>query len=481
MMNQVRHVAVIGAGIGGLMSALALSRRNIAVTIFERDEAPPADIDPADSMDWLRRGVPQSLHPHFFMGRMRTLLEEDYPGLVDALLASGVGENNLYDYVHPELTHRVSPSTTDSNLRTLNTRRTTFEMTVRNLVTTLPGVTIRNSAKVDGLCFAENTEVPTVIGIQLGDGIFNADAVIDSSGRFSKLSKALIAHGVTLQDDQRDSGIIYLTRHYKLNDGCEFPSAFGLPGAQFPEFTVGALPADNGHFTVTFQVYREDTALTKALRDPDQFQWACSQVSQTAPWVDPERAHPVSKIHGFGQMDSFWRNTVNDGKPGVLNFFFLGDACLRSNPKYGRGCTWSALAAHELADILATDLDPAERIRRYESNLKEMFHRDWLTMRSIDQSTEKAFSAAMGYHKAGIAERFTQAFQAFVNSAIISEPALFRDLWTGYNGFAEMSDWSRKPANWFRLARAWVTRGYHAELLESQRGRPSHQAMIDPS
>ena len=61
MTNDIGHVAVAGAGIGGLMSALALSSRGIDVTVFERDGAPPTGVAPADSMDWLRKGVPQSL------------------------------------------------------------------------------------------------------------------------------------------------------------------------------------------------------------------------------------------------------------------------------------------------------------------------------------------------------------------------------------------------------------------------------------
>ncbi|MDE0364119.1 MAG: FAD-dependent oxidoreductase, partial [Gammaproteobacteria bacterium] len=62
---NIRKVAVVGAGIGGLMSALAITRQGISVTVLERDAPPPVGVAPADSMDWLRKGVPQSLHPHF--------------------------------------------------------------------------------------------------------------------------------------------------------------------------------------------------------------------------------------------------------------------------------------------------------------------------------------------------------------------------------------------------------------------------------
>jgi flavin-dependent dehydrogenase len=353
-------------------------------------------------------------------------------------------------------------------------------MVVRAYAESLPGITIHNDARVVGL----KTEpgVPAVVTglhIKTSDGNENiaVDAVIDASGRFSKLALALKASGVAMQEDQRDSGIWYFTRHYRVRKGQTYPTVFGLPGAQFDDFTVGALPADNGYFTVTFQVYREDKALASALRDPDHFQRVCELTSQVAPWVDPTRARPTSKVHGFGQMDSFWRRTVIDGQPTVLNYFCVGDSCVRSNPKYGRGCTWSAIAAHAASDLLAEPMAPADRILQYENALEDMFRADWLTMRNIDRSTEKAFEVAVGLRQPAFGEQISQRVQSFVNDAIVIEPALFRDLWRGYNGLQNMSRWTLKPINWLRLTRAWFTRSAHSALLESQRGRASHRTM----
>lgn len=478
--KPIQHVAIIGAGIGGLMSALALNRHGIEVDLFERDPAPNHNVEPENSWDWLRKGVPQSLHPHFFMGRLRVLLEENYPELVAQLFAAGADESRLQDYVYPPLAHRISAAEDDSQLSTINCRRTTFEMTVRHYVESLSDITIHNQAKVVGLDISPGDPIE-VTGVQIEtDGVvqtLSVDAVIDASGRFSKLVQSLKDAGADIQEDQRDSGIWYFTRHYRIKPGQSFPDVFGLPGAQFEDFTVGALPADNGYFTVTFQVYREDKALASALRDPDHFQTVAEGTNQVAPWVDPDRAQPTSNVHGFGQMDSFWRKTVIDDQPTVLNYFPVGDACLRSNPKYGRGCTWSTLAAHDLSDLLAEDATPADRVRRYEQALEDAFRRDWLTMRDIDRSTERAFEVAMGKRAPSLSERISQRVQYFVNEAILLEPALFRDLWRGYNGLQNMDKWSRNPKNWVRLIRAWHQRRMHGPLLDSQRGRLSHKAM----
>ena len=481
MTHDIRRVAIAGAGIGGLMSALALSRHGIEVEVFERDGAPPPGLAPAQSMAWRRKGVPQSLHPHFFMGRLRALLAVRHPALLERLAAAGVGENRLHDYVDPRLAKRLRPREADGRLRSFSARRTTFEMTVRDYVATLPAVTIRDDAKVAGLVTEAAGRQPLrVRGVRLetmgGVEEREADAVIDATGRFGRLAQQLAERGVAMRLDQRDSGIWYFTRHYRLNPGRAFPRKCGLPAAIFPDFMLGALPADNGTFTVTFQIYRQDRAIAKALRNPRHFQAMCQAVAAVAPWTDPANATPTGDVHGFGAMDSFWRRTVLDDEPQVLHFFCVGDSCVRSNPKYGRGCTWSAIAAHDLADLLASDLTPTQRIRRYEAALEAEFRDDWRTMRQLDRASEAAFDVATSRRRATLAERFSQAFERLLNAAIVTEPEVFREVWTGYHGFAEMKDWMRRPGVWPRLARA-ALEPRPAALRALLAGRPSRAEM----
>ena len=117
-------------------------------------------------------------------------------------------------------------------------------------------------------------------------------------------------------------------------------------------------------------------------------------------------------------MDSFWRRTVVDGQPQVLGLYHVGDSCVRSNPKFGRGCTWSA-----------------------------------------------------------VAERLSMRFSALVTEATASEPEFFRELWTGYHGLQGMSEWTRKPLVWPRLARAWLNAGRYRQQGVLKRGRPGRGEM----
>src|ERR1700741_2732503 len=114
-------VVVIGGGVAGLNAALALSAKDFQVTILERDPAPPPDA----SIDWRRRGVPHSVHPHFFMGRLRKLFAERHPRLLDRMRAAGVGERTFEEYLHPWNREAYVPAPIDGALVALSARRTT--------------------------------------------------------------------------------------------------------------------------------------------------------------------------------------------------------------------------------------------------------------------------------------------------------------------------------------------------------------------
>lgn len=57
-MNRDLDAVVVGAGIGGLGSALALARDGHRVTVIERDDTPMPD-DVEGAFEWNRSGAPQ--------------------------------------------------------------------------------------------------------------------------------------------------------------------------------------------------------------------------------------------------------------------------------------------------------------------------------------------------------------------------------------------------------------------------------------
>ena len=67
-----QNAVVIGASMGGLLAARALSEFYAEVTVLERDTFPQSDIP--------RKGVPQGRHPHGLLARGHHVIENFFPG-----------------------------------------------------------------------------------------------------------------------------------------------------------------------------------------------------------------------------------------------------------------------------------------------------------------------------------------------------------------------------------------------------------------
>jgi len=89
-------VVVVGAGVAGLNAALALRAKGFRVTILERD--PRRHRTPR----WTGAARRPALgSPTFLHGRLRQLLCERHPRLMERMRAAGVGERRFEDYLHP--------------------------------------------------------------------------------------------------------------------------------------------------------------------------------------------------------------------------------------------------------------------------------------------------------------------------------------------------------------------------------------------
>ena len=94
-MNQ--NIAVVGAGICGLCTGLALAVKGNTVTIYERDIEPPKGGADQAFFEWNRRGAAQFRHPHAFLAVMCNMLEKNYPDLIEQFLAAGARKLSFSD------------------------------------------------------------------------------------------------------------------------------------------------------------------------------------------------------------------------------------------------------------------------------------------------------------------------------------------------------------------------------------------------
>ena len=108
-----------------------------------------------------------------------------------------------------------------------------------------------------------------------------------------------------------------------------------------------------------------------AIVKPEMFDAICVEIPGCARWTDPARAEPASQVFAMGNLKSVWRRYLNDGEPQVLNFFALGDAAVRTNPLYGRGCSAGVVHAHLLREVLDATRDPAARAQTFDADTRK--------------------------------------------------------------------------------------------------------------
>jgi 2-polyprenyl-6-methoxyphenol hydroxylase-like FAD-dependent oxidoreductase len=453
-------VIVIGAGIAGLSSALAMQAKGFEVELLERDPAPPEHFDPTDVSAWRRRGAPQVPHPHFLMGGLRNLIYAHHPQLVDALLAAGVWELPFIDTLHPVARSNYRARAGDAQLTAFVSRRSTLETVMRRHVDALPGVRVHPTCEAEALLLAPDTRPLTAVGgcmrrSHADTEELRGDVVIDASGRSGKLATQLRDLGADIRDEHYESGDVYFTRQYRLQPGRAYAPLHGLPAIITPDYTIGMLPADNGYFTITIAVWKDDPVLYGAVKDPQKFETFCRLIPRAAGWIDPAFATPVSNIvYGFGALDSFWRTTVVDGKAQVHGLFFIGDTAVRTNPKYGRGCTWGFTQAHMLADILQGGTDPTARVVAYENGLRSAFRSNWNATLTMDRDRYKQYRAKLFGQPLTLRDRTSAALdEIIIQRGMRADSHLHRTIMTGYHGLAALSDWAKRPSVWMRALR----------------------------
>lgn len=338
---------MLGGGVAGLGSALTLAERGHDVTVVERDETTlPSSPDEAFE-HWPRRGAPQVRHSHAFLARLRNLLRDRQPHLLDDLLAAGATELRFTETLPDTLTDR-SPMAGDEDLVALACRRTTFEWVLRRDALEARGVRLVQGA-VEGLEGADGR----VTGARLAGGdVLRADWFVDATGRRSPLPAWLSdLGGPPLEEREEDTGIVYSSRFYRLRRDAELPPVVGMNAGDLGYLKFAVFLGDNDTYSITFGVPAEDGELRALLREPG-FTAAARTIPALAPWVDPGVADPITGVEVMARLLNRSRRFIVDDRPVVTGLLAVGDAHTCTNPLYGRGCALGFVSAHLLADAL---------------------------------------------------------------------------------------------------------------------------------
>ncbi len=457
-------ILVIGAGIAGLNAALALSKPGRQVTLIERDPPPPeASADAAFDV-WERRGVGHLRHSHAFLARLYLLLREKYPDLLQELLDAGCRELRFEDGMPETLRDTYEAELEDEDLTILTSRRTTLEFIMRRYAATLPGVTFMTDTRVKGLRHDRAADgTPKVTGVIVDtdghDQILTADAIVDAGGKNSLGIDWLKASDIHVRQDGEGAGILYYTRHYRLREGQEEPPRGKLPnGGDLGYIKYGVFPADNGCFSITLAVPEVEEEIRRRIVHPEVFDTICRAIPAMEPWIEETRVEPKSKVYGMGELKSQWRYLVEDGKPVVLNYFPMGDNLIRTNPLYGRGCSFAAVEAQALANALEATNDAAEQARQYHAEVMREIRPYYDNMMKQDRAAiKRAASGLNPNYKPSFKARLTKSFiEDAINIAMRSDIDLLREAMHGFHMLSHPDAWLKKPKNFFKVMRIWM-------------------------
>jgi flavin-dependent dehydrogenase len=309
-----------------------------------------------------------------------------------------------------------------------------------------------------------------------------ADIIVDAGGKSGFLIEQLMKEGAKISEESETAGILYFTRHYRLLPGQEEPSRVDNPPASgdLGYIKFGVFPGDNGCFSITIAVPEVETELRKAIMYPDTFHAITLQMPGLAPWTNAERSEPRGKVYGMGDLISRWRDMVSEDKPATRNYFPLGDTLVRTNPLYGRGCSFAAVSAEMLRETLEETADPVERQIAYHKRLRRELRPYYITQRSQDRSAIKRAEAALtpGYKKSWRGRMIESFFDDGVRIALRYDVGLLRQAMRGFHMLEHPNKWLGKPGNFAKVLYYWARgKKRNARAYPPKPGPDRHELM----
>ncbi len=441
-----KQIAIVGAGICGLCTALGLAKQGHKVTVYERDDPLPDGGPDEIFFEWLRRGASQFRHPHAFLAVMSNLLTEQFPDLIENFWQAGARKVSFQEMLPPALSLTYTPAPEDDALWLMMCRRATMEMVLRRYALQQPNLTIASGIRVNAMLTECLGGRPQITGLTIQDRARNAqpfnikaDIVIDAAGRGSPFKRWFQQAGLAIKTESHDAGIVYYTRHYQFKPGFDEPKRDGKTrsAGDLGYLKYGVFPGSGGHFAVILCVPCMDTILHDAVKDDATFDRICSAIPGLQPWLGTNQAVATTASFGMGNIKAVWHDFSDGEQPLLLNYYAVGDASVRTNPLYGRGCSTGAIHSKILTDVLSQDQDPVTAAKQFAEQTRKQLRPIWQASLDEDRTGIKRAETILNASKASrtltLKKRFAIAYSDALTRSTQIHLRVFRGAFRTFN------------------------------------------------
>ena len=419
-----RSVAVLGAGVAGLATALALARSGHEVTVLERDAVDATS--PEEAFTWPRRGIPHFHQPHAFLPRARKEMRALLPDVYALLTQAGAEEFDLRAKLPGALVAE------DEELAYVGVRRPLLEWALRRAALAQQGIVVRAGVRITGLA-GQNGRV---VSVYTDDGDVTADLVVDAMGRSSPAPAWLTRIGTRAPEiDRTECGVVYYCRYYRVLPGETLPDGpwIPTPRAMLPYAAFSSFPGDNRTFGTVLAIPPEDRDL-KVLRHEPAFEAAISTMPALHAWTS--RSEPITDVLPMGSLQNTFRRYARDGSLAASGFVPVGDALCHTNPMFALGLAQSIIHAFALARALAEYQDSDDALAYHGAVEPEAAERFELACATDEARWRMWRGEPVDFaHRRG-------AYQLFVlaagGAAALVDPDVFRAV-VRRNGFLDRS------------------------------------------
>jgi 2-polyprenyl-6-methoxyphenol hydroxylase-like FAD-dependent oxidoreductase len=412
-----RRAVVVGAGIGGLSMAGALSKSFERVEVFERDRlaALPAS----------RSGTPQDRHPHGLLAGGLKALGEIFPGFESDLARAGAVSVKIAQEIQYERADVGVLPKRDFGMSLLCASRPVIELVLRRRAEAVANIALRPQCRVTGIVPAKAGAAVHGIRFDPGSGrseILEADLVIDASGRAAPTLTFFDAIGWE-RPEATEIGVDlgYATAVVPIPPNAPPDWKLVLTQPDPPALALHAVlvPTEDSSWTIAIA---EHGAAARVVTWDDFLEASRSLTTPTV-YNALRYAAPPYGIRHYRFPASVWKHfeRLPHLPRGVLP---VADALCRFNPIHGQGMSAAAKQACLLRNVLGRVIagpDPIAALQAgFMSEVASVLETPW----NMSTSADLAFPGTLGERPENFED--TRQFEAALFRAVVADPVVHR-------------------------------------------------------